>query len=226
MNKGVVALMLACAAAAAPAESNRPPREAGGARPATQPSISPRAAIQPPSSSPAMPLPEQWLLLLRRSIFARGGVPALVPGAPNPADAGGPDGQIALRGVVLEDNSQYSAFLEDTAGNHTMRVRPGDNVGMGRVKTINLDSLVFETPLRTTHVQVGQNLLGAPMPAASQPPGPSGPPQGGPPAGAAPNLPPGVTPDMARQMMMREARAVERLQAEQNGERRGRREGQ
>ena len=229
MNKGVVALMLACAAAAgAPSESKGPPREAGGAaRPSTQLSTSPRVAIQSPLPSPAMPLPEQWLLLMRRSIFARGGVPAPVPGAPNPADAGGPDGQIALRGVVLEDNSQYSAFLEDTAGNHTMRVRPGDNVGMGRVKTINLDSLVFETPLRTTHVQVGQNLLGAPMPAASpQPSGPPGPPQGGPPAGPAPNLPPGVTPDMARQMMMREARAVERLQAEQNGERRGRREGQ
>ena len=147
------------------------------------------------------PFPEQWSLLIRRSIFARGGVPAPVPGTASP-DAAGPDGHIALRGVVLEDNSQYSAFLEDTAGNRTMRVRPGDSVGMGRVKAINLDSLVFETPLRTTHVQVGQNLLGAPLPAAQpQPAGPPGPPPGGPPPGAVANLPPGVTPDMAKQMM-------------------------
>jgi hypothetical protein len=111
---------------------------------------------------------------------------------------------------VLEDNAQYSAFLEDTAGNHTMRVRPGDNVGQGRVKAINLDSLVFETPLRTTHVQVGQSLLGAPLPAPppqSKPAGPPGPPQGGPPQGPMPNLPPGVPPEVMKQMMMaREAK--------------------
>lgn len=231
MNKGAVVLMLACAAAAAPPDRSRVARDAGGPpHPSTQPSAAGGApAMMMPVPGPGagvVPLPEQWSLLIKRSIFARGGVPAPVPGASSP-DAAGPDGHIALRGVVLEDNSQYSAFLEDTAGNRTMRVRPGDHVGMGRVKAINLDSLVFETPLRTTHVQVGQNLLGAPLPAAQpQPAGPPGPPPGGPPPGAAPNLPPGVTPDMAKQMMAREARAMERLQAEQNGERRGRREGQ
>jgi hypothetical protein len=231
MNNGAVALMLACAAAAAPPDRSRAARVASGApNPSTQPSAAiaaPAMMLPIPGPMPAaVSLPEQWSLLIKRSIFARGGVPAPVPGAANP-DAAGPDGHIALRGVVLEDNSQYSAFLEDTAGNHTMRVRPGDSVGMGRVKTINLDSLVFETPLRTTHVQVGQNLLGAPLPAApAQPAGPPGPPPGGPPPGAAANLPPGVTPEMAKQMMARDARAMERLAAEQNGERRGRREGQ
>src|SRR5205807_7365927 len=99
--------------------------------------------------------------------------------------------------------------LEDTAGNRTMRVRPGDSIGQGRVKAINLDSLVFETPLRTTHVQVGQSLLGSPMPAPQQQPqgGPPGPPPGGPQQGPMPNLPPGIPPEAMRQMMMaREAK--------------------
>lgn len=233
MNKGAVALMLACAAAAAPPDRSRVSGNLAGApQPTTHPfpAIAATAVLRAAPGPAPLALPAQWSLLIRRSIFSRGGVPAPVPGAPSPADAAGPDGQIALRGVVLEDNSQYSAFLEDTAGHHTMRVRPGDSVGMGRVKTINLDSLVFETPLRTTHVQVGQNLLGAPLPAAAPQPagpgGPAGPPPGGPPPGAMPNLPPGITPEMAKQMMAREARATARLQAEQNGERRGGREGQ
>jgi len=195
-----VALVLVCAAAA-PVERHRPQR--GGEiiiGPATQPAG--------PVVMAAPSLPEAWGVLTKRSIFARGGVPAAIPGAPGP-DAG-PDAHIALRGVVLEDNAQYSAFLEDTAGNHTMRVRPGDSIGQGRIKAINLDSLVFETPLRTTHVQVGQSLLGAPLPAPQpqpKPAGPQGPPQGGPQQGPMPNLPPGVPPEVMRQMMMaREAK--------------------
>ena len=225
MNKGAVALMLACAAAAAPSDRSGLAGDRGAVpHPATQPAPAiVAAALRPPPGPAPLSLPEKWSLLIRRSIFSRGGVPAPVPGAAGPADAGGPDGHIALRGVVLENNSEYSAFLEDTAGHNTIRVRPGDPVGMGRVKAINLDSLVFETPLRTTHVQVGQNLLGAPLPAAQPPPaGPTGPPPGAPPPGAVPNLPPGVTPEMAKQMMAREARATARLEAEQNGERRGR----
>ena len=201
MRSGLaVALVLVCAAAA-PVERHRPVR--------------PGEMIVAPATQPAGPvvmvapsLPEPWSVLIKRSIFARGGVPAPVPGMA-PPDAG-PDGHIALRGVVLEDNAQYSAFLEDTAGNRTMRVRPGDAVGQGRVKAINLDSLVFETPLRTTHVQVGQSLLGAPMPAPPpqpKPAGPQGPPPGGPQQGPMPNLPPGVPPEVMRQMMMaREAK--------------------
>lgn len=201
----LAAMVLACAVAVgASTEGRRPPRPKVLPEPAF-PSTQPTAA-QPLASLPTVVLPAQWEILLKRSIFARGGVPAPVAGAAGPGGPeGGPDSHLALRGVVLED-SQYSAFLEDPAGHRTVRVRPGDKLGAGRVKAINLDSLVFETPLRTTHVQVGENLMGAPAPApAAQPAHPAGPPgplPQGPHEGPMPNLPPGMPPEMARKMMM------------------------
>src|SRR5947209_57546 len=106
MNKGVVALMLACAAAAAPSDrSGLAADHRAVPHPATQPGPAiAAAALRPPPGPGPLSLPDKWSLLIRRSIFSRGGVPAPVPGAPGPADAAGPDGHIALRGVVLEDN--------------------------------------------------------------------------------------------------------------------------
>jgi len=148
----------------------------------------PGIALPPkPTTRPlGPPLPERFRLLMIRSIFARGGMAAppesLGPGG---AEIGGPEGGLALRGVATDD-TQFIAFVEDTAARHTLQVKAGDRIGLGRVTAITLDGMRYEASGRTTQVRVGQNLLGMDVPAASQPapPGPQ-------PPGGAPGPPPG-----------------------------------
>ena len=144
--------------------------------------LSPKATTRPLGP----PLPERFKLLMIRSIFARGGMAAppesLGPGG---AEIGGPEGGLALRGVATDD-TQFIAFVEDTAARHTIQVKAGDHIGLGKVAAITLDGMKYEAGGRTTQVRVGQNLLGMDVPPASQP----APPGAQPPAGA-PGPPPG-----------------------------------
>lgn len=150
-------------------------------------------SVQPTTRPLGPPLPDRFKLLMIRSIFARGGMAAppesIAGGAPQ---IGGPEGGLALRGVAT-DESQFIAFVEDTAAHHTLQVKTGDHIGLGRVSAITLDGLKYEAGGRTTQVRVGQNLLGMDVPAA-QPAPPAQPPLGAPGPPPGPAGPPGQGP--------------------------------
>lgn len=175
------------AAVKASAELKLPPRMPSGPPGVVFP-------VQPATRPVGPPLPDRFKLLMIRSIFARGGMAAPPESlAGGGAQIGGPEGGLALRGVAT-DETQFIAFVEDTAAHHTLQVKTGDHIGLGRVAAITLDGLKYEAGGRTTQVRVGQNLLGMDVPAASQPapagqppPGVPGPPPGQPgPPGQAP----------------------------------------
>jgi hypothetical protein len=134
-------------------------------------------------------MPPDYNVMLTRNVFTRG--PARVAGPL------GPEGNFGFNGVVIDDGI-YTAFVEDLGGKRTMRLKPGDPVGQGRVKSVTETALEYEASGKVTKVQIGQNLLGAPLPppppppATAQPPGGAQP--GGPPQPGGPGMPPGGMP--------------------------------
>jgi hypothetical protein len=147
------------------------------------------AAVMPPPTVP--PMPQEYAATLARNVFTRGTAKAGGPVAP---EAG-----LGLTGVVADDG-KFTAFVEDLAAKRTLRLKAGDPLVGGRVKSVTEDALEYEAAGKVTRVQIGQNLLGAPLPPpppppppaapAGQPGGPGGPPQPGGPG--QPGLPPGV----------------------------------
>src|SRR6185312_8771318 len=151
-------------------------------RPTTRPAVKP-AALRPKP----LDLPPKFAVLLTRSVFARNGKSAAAVAGPPIPEAG-----MALRGIVFDDTS-FVAFIEDTMSHRTLQLRPGDSLCTGCVRQITPEGLSYECSGKTTHVGIGQNLLGAALPApqpappapAGSPPGPPGPPppSAGPPPG-------------------------------------------
>ena len=156
-----------------------------------------------PSASPSAPLlPERYVILLTRSLFDRGFVSAPAPGSPGsiggpggPPGPMGPEAALALRGSA-RDNGDDVALIEDTTSHRTMRLKPGEPVGEGRIKKIDLLSIEYEWSGGSRRVEVGQNLLGMALPPTTQPGPPAGPPgqPGQGPPGAVPGqpMPPGM----------------------------------
>ena len=216
--------------------------EATSAAPTTQPSAAPQfslaagqmSAPAPPTNAPqilAVPgqapgpvvvqpiklisLPDKYAILLIKSIFDRAGVATPTGGPGSMGGPGGPlsaEGQLALRGVA-HDNGEFVALIEDTASHHTMQLKPGQPVGTGRVKQIDLASIEYEAGGKTKRINVGENLMGMKLPPTSQPSqGPAGPP-GAVPPGAGPPGPigpgqamPGPPPEMAAKVAEAKAR--------------------
>jgi hypothetical protein len=155
------------------------------------PSKSPPLSSRPLKSAkstaaPALPpstfnLPAAFGILNKRTIFAKNGIPAAAAGANLPAEA-----TLAVRGIVSDERS-FLVFIEDTAAHRTMQLRPGDLVAGGKVGRICLDDFSFECGGASKKICVGQNLLGAIVPAAM--PAPAPPPPGAEP-GAKPEPPP------------------------------------
>ena len=202
MNRIPAVLLSGLAGAALAAVPPLDPRKMpklGGAGfvlpPQTQPTTRPIASV----------LPGPFSVLLHRSIFARDGVAAPIPGMPGgPGEMGGPEAGLALRGVVRDD-SQFLAFVEDTASHRTIQLRSGDSVGAGRIKDITLETVAYESGGKLMRIQVGHNFLGMPLPPMPPPSppqpapgqvGPNGPQApGGPPPGQ--GTPEGAMPAMA-----------------------------
>lgn len=148
-------------------------------RPADAPDGSPgRASVQdvPPaaSSSPprpvvlpaARPMPPEFEVLLRRSIFTprRPSVPGL-PGGAAPAREGG----LVLRGVMVQGD-RFTALVEDVPGRRVLHFRAGDAVASGRLGHVGLNGVEYKAGDRATQVSIGDALTGEPaaVPAATK----------------------------------------------------------
>ena len=105
-----------------------------------------------------------YRILVERNMFLRdrghpppSGLASSRPARDVPAD---PDAGIVLTGIAGR-RGKYVAFIEDRRTNTTMRVRVGDEIGLGRITTITLDGAEYERDGRTTRVRIGRNLAGA-----------------------------------------------------------------
>lgn len=70
-----------------------------------------------------------------------------------------PESYFKFNGVVQEDGT-FIAFVEDTRSNAVLRLRQGDQVARGTIKTLTLDSLVYAMGDKTIVVQLGFDLEG------------------------------------------------------------------
>lgn len=102
-----------------------------------------------------------YRILLTRSIFAANHMVL----DQRPGQLGGPEGQLALRGLSLEDGV-YSAFIEDTINHSVLRVAAGQAIARGLVAEITLDALHYQREGSKTEVKIGQTLEGFPAPSS------------------------------------------------------------
>jgi hypothetical protein len=182
------------AAATAPVDRVSQPRSAPTTTQPAGPATQAVAAARPA-------LPGEFAILQTRNVFAHGAPKAVGPGA------GGPGANFVLKGVV-EADGQFTAFIEDKSGKRVTSVASGGAIAVGRIKSINLDAIEYESAGNARRIEVGQNLNGEVVPptpttkpAAGPPPGTPGAPgqPGGPPPGRGgkPGGPPGQPPEGA-----------------------------
>jgi hypothetical protein len=91
------------------------------------------------------------------------------PAAPN---------ALVFKGVVLQDDRFYVAYIEDTATLKTTARLLGDPVGHGRIVGISLDALNVDTGGRVNHIALGgvvEGTLPPPPPLAAAPTPSAGP---------------------------------------------------
>jgi len=119
----------------------------------------PAAAPQPapPATQPAgpRPMPNDYLVLLAKSIFASHKQTA----SKQSKDAPPPEAGLALEGVVGDD-ATFVALVEDTSSHKTVRLRVGDAVGRGHVQRITLHGIEYGGEGGIARVEVGQTLSG------------------------------------------------------------------
>ena len=118
-----------------------------------------------PADPNATPQANSWAsfdIILTRNIFSRMRRPARqeterVVEAPRVVP--NPESYYLLKGVVQE-NDDFIAFIEDTQGGTVLRLRRGDPVARGTIKTLTLDGLEYLREDKTTVVQMGRDLEG------------------------------------------------------------------
>jgi hypothetical protein len=141
-------------------------RDANGSRDAfadSQPS-----GTQPatgPSAQGRRPMAPEYAVLLRRSVFARTGEAAFVPGratttsAPSSAPVLTPEQAVVFVGVLAQDD-EYMAFAENQVTHQITILRSGDDVARGKVAAITLDTIAYVSGGAIKEVHLGQNLAG------------------------------------------------------------------
>ena len=70
-----------------------------------------------------------------------------------------PESYHILRGIVQE-NGVFIAFIEDTQKGQIFKVREGDSLARGNVKTFNLDTIEYHFEDRKVIVSMGYDLEG------------------------------------------------------------------
>ncbi|NLH41650.1 MAG: hypothetical protein GX448_07405 [Planctomycetes bacterium] len=118
-----------------------------------------------PADPNAAAHPNSWAsfdIILKRNIFSRQRRPARqeterVVEAPRVVP--NPESYYLLKGVVQE-NDDFIAFIEDTQNGTVLRLRRGDPVARGTIKTLTLDGLEYLREDKTTVVQMGCDLEG------------------------------------------------------------------
>lgn len=70
-----------------------------------------------------------------------------------------PESYLLLKGIAQE-NQQFIAFVEDKRTGSVLRLRQGDPVARGLVKSLYLDGLEYEFQGKTIAVHMGSDLEG------------------------------------------------------------------
>jgi len=70
-----------------------------------------------------------------------------------------PESYFRLKGIVQEDGV-FIAFIEDTRSSSVLRLRQGQSVARGIVKSLTLDSIEYEFADKTVLVELGRDLEG------------------------------------------------------------------
>lgn len=145
---------------------SRRPRRTNNATPTyTRPSPGFNTPTTGPVAFVVDPKPDltgAYRILLTRSIFAANHMVL----DQRPGQLRGPEGQLALRGLSLEDGV-YSAFIEDTISHSVSRVASGQPIARGLIAEITLDALHYQRDGSKTEVKIGQTLEGYPAPSTS-----------------------------------------------------------
>lgn len=121
----------------------------------TTTAVDPNAAAQPSSWA-------SFDIILKRNIFSRQRTAPrpVVERREEPARImPNPESYFLLKGVVQE-NDDFIAFIEDTQNGTVLRLRRGDPVARGAIKTLTLDGLEYVHEDRTTVVEMGRDLEG------------------------------------------------------------------
>jgi hypothetical protein len=95
-------------------------------------------------------------------MFSRQRVKPLPPGEvaeERPKVMPNPESYLLLKGVVQE-NGQFIAFVEDKRTGSVLRLREGDTVARGMVKSLNLDGLQYQFQDKAIPVSLGSDLEG------------------------------------------------------------------
>jgi hypothetical protein len=119
------------------------------------------------SADPNAPVKEgSWAsfdVILKRNIFSRQRTawrPRTQESA-KPVVVRNPETYYVLKGVVQE-NDDFIAFIEDTQGGTVLRLRRGDPVARGTIRTLTLDGLEYQMEDKTpVVVRLGCDLEGA-----------------------------------------------------------------
>jgi hypothetical protein len=129
-------------------------------------------------------LPPEYAIFQSASPFGKGA-------GPGGTRHTGPEASFILCGIV-QTGSVITAFVENAANKNVDRMVVGQSVARGHIKTIDLDSMEYESAGITRRIEVGQNFYGDMPQPAGPPPGPPGPPQMNGPTGPNqnPNMPP------------------------------------
>jgi hypothetical protein len=136
---------------------------------ATKPAEPNAATARPAEAAPPVERPRaqasgmgaKYDIILQRNVFSRQRSPF------RPRDSSqsqavvvpNPETHFLLNGIVQE-NEQFSAFIEDTQGGGVLRLRQGDRVARGTIKTLSLDALEYQLEDKTIIVKLGCDLEG------------------------------------------------------------------
>jgi len=124
----------------------------------------PTPAPAPVARRPRNERGEQWAqynIILDRNMFSRTRQKPLLPGemVERPKVVPNPESYFLLKGVAQED-SQFIAFVEDKRTGSVLKLREGDTVARGLVKSLNLDGLQYQFQDKTIPVTMGSDLEG------------------------------------------------------------------
>jgi hypothetical protein len=109
--------------------------------------------------------PNSWAsfdIILKRNIFSRQRTaprPVSETVEASPRVLPNPESYYLLKGVVQQDDD-FIAFIEDTQGGTVLRLRRGDPVARGTIKSLTLDGLEYQMESKTIVVQLGLDLEG------------------------------------------------------------------
>lgn len=115
---------------------------------------------QQDETSPENPW-DKYEVIMERNMFSRQRGPRQRPQSEDRPEVvvPNPESYFKFNGVVQEDGT-FIAFVEDTRSGTVLKLREGDQVARGVIKTLTLDSLEYQMPERTFTIQLGFDLEG------------------------------------------------------------------